>query len=1697
MVCVPASTGGGPEWTEGSGAVTAKDELPGEVVGSAGRLLGGRYRPTRELKSGGGVTTLVAIDVETGAEVVVKMVGATAVSAGARMRLEHESRMLRDLDSPRLTSILDVVVEDGALFLVMPLAEGESLEHRLAGGPLDVRSAVAVGVELLRGLAEAHASGVVHRDVKPANVVVAGVLPDIRLTVVDFGLARSGWLEQPLRELPVGTARYVSPEQAGILHHDVDERADLYSAGAVLFECLAGRPPFDDATVGEVLRAHASVHPPRLRSLGLDVPAALDEIVQRLLRKDPRDRYQTAAAVVADLEQLGAALAAGGTDPSIVIGVHDVRRTITEPAFVGRARELAALDRELRAARLGDGALVLLEAESGGGKSRLLDELAYRASAGGAWVLRGQGLDQAATLPFQVLTGVAEEIAEAVTPNDRLAAALRARLADHADSIRSALPALGTVLPEVAGSLGKEEHGPARVLASLTALLDALDEGEQPALVLLDDCQWADEPTVRLLDRWAAQRPTEGRRTMVVAAFRSEEVGHDHPLRRVHASLSLALLPFGETDVRGLIESMAGPLPDEAVRVVEDLSAGSPFMASAVLRGLVEVGALVRDHDAEAWEVDAAAVVDVQSSRRAAAFLARRLRLLPEPARRVLLVGAVLGKEFDLDLAADLAGQLPGAAVAAVDDAARRHILWTTSHGGRCAFVHDKLRESLLADLTAEDLAALHLRAAERLEAETPQPVFELGYHFDAAGHPDRALPYALAAGDEARRRHALELAERQYRVAARGAGDSADARLHAAMGLGAVLLLQGRYDEAGGELAAALADAPDDATRAEIERSLGDLSFKRGDVTRAAQHQQRALSLMDRRTPRSAAVFVVRLLWEVLVQAVHTLRPARLGRGDPTSPQGRADLAAARVYSDMAYSFWFGQGRVPCAWSHLRGMNTAERYPPGAELAQAWSEHAPVMTMAPWYRRALAYAERSFAVREQLGDVWGQGQSLGFYGVALYASSQYEACIDRCRRAIRLLQRTGDQWEINTATWHVAFAQYRLGQLDAAVATAQRVHRAATEIGDHQAAGIALGVWSKAAEGDLPRELVRVALERDRSDVHASAEVLTAEALRCLHEDRIGDGLRLLEEADRLVRKAGLRQEYVSPVVAWLTTAQRLQLERLGAWAPARRRRLLRRARRTSRRALRTARWYRNNQPHALREAGLLAALAGRDGKARALLDRSLAVAAEQGARQERALSLVARGRAGVAGGWTGAADALAEGERLLAEVRISPREPEEERRTTLSLVDRFDRLLEEGRRVAGALDADDVHSAVRDAAATLLRPQACRVLDLSSSWDDPSGSGGSEEPIMSRTLVERALHLGRPVTSGQDTSGDPGESMLLSSSRSALAAPIYVRGQAVACLYVTHDEVGGLYGEDDERVAQLLTAIAGAALENAEGFAAIQALSRTLEQRVEERTQELAVANRELQVALEREQEVAERLRTLDELKNEFVAMVAHDLRSPMASIAGAAETLSIHFDKLAESDRSMLLDLISRNTLGLSGLVDDVLQVAHIESGQFSYDVVTFDLLSIVERTVNEVEVSTPISRIRIEASVGLPSALGDPERNWQVLTNLLSNALKFSPDDTIVRVRVRVDPADPSFLRIDVVDEGTGIAGEDMPRLFQKFSRIRAADASERVGGTGLGLYICQQVVEAQGGRIWAESRPREGSTFSYTVPTSPT
>ena len=229
--------------------------------------------------------------------------------------------------------------------------------------------------------------------------------------------------------------------------------------------------------------------------------------------------------------------------------------------------------------------------------------------------------------------------------------------------------------------------------------------------------------------------------------------------------------------------------------------------------------------------------------------------------------------------------------------------------------------------------------------------------------------------------------------------------------------------------------------------------------------------------------------------------------------------------------------------------------------------------------------------------------------------------------------------------------------------------------------------------------------------------------------------------------------------------------------------------------------------------------------------------------------------------------------------------------------------------------------------------------------------------------------------------------------------------------------------------------------------------------------------------------------RLEEVNKLKNEFVGMVVHDMKTPLTIITGFAQTLQRNWDELPDARKKQLLARLERRASELDRMVGDTLQVARIEANQFDYRTEPFDLAAMVRRTVDAIKVVSPRAQLVLKLPNRVPLAMGDEGRYVQVLTNLLSNAIKYGQDPPSIEVEVTEVG---KMLRVSVSDDGAGIIAEELPNLFKKYSRLRQ---HENVAGTGLGLYICKRMVEDQKGRMWAESRPGEGSRFSFTVPTA--
>ncbi len=273
---------------------------------------------------------------------------------------------------------------------------------------------------------------------------------------------------------------------------------------------------------------------------------------------------------------------------------------------------------------------------------------------------------------------------------------------------------------------------------------------------------------------------------------------------------------------------------------------------------------------------------------------------------------------------------------------------------------------------------------------------------------------------------------------------------------------------------------------------------------------------------------------------------------------------------------------------------------------------------------------------------------------------------------------------------------------------------------------------------------------------------------------------------------------------------------------------------------------------------------------------------------------------------------------------------------------------------------------------------------------------------------------------------------------------------------------------------------------------------LNRHLEQLVRDRTEDLVNKAHELE-------EANQRLRELDEMKSEFLSSVSHELRTPLTSILGFSKLLNKDFARsflpLAGEDGPLLrrgeriqenLDIISHEGERLTRLVNDVLDLNKIESGQMGWhdqSISLADAIDLAVRTVAGTFAQNPEVDVTMEIDPNLPVMTVDPDRIQQVLINLLNNAAKFTTKGTVtVRAFLRFKQ-----VRVEVADTGLGISHEDQAQIFEKFHQIHSNTLGNKPEGTGLGLAICREIIEHYGGRIWAESEPGQGATFIFTLP----
>ncbi len=787
-------------------------------------------------------------------------------AADALRRFRREAAIHASLRHPAVPQIYDVGVWEGRAYIASELVEGETLAERLERGRLLARDVVTLALSLADVLDAVHRQGVVHRDVKPKNILLP---TDGGLKLIDFGIAGQ---EMDARDTGVGTLRYSAPEQIGVLQRVVDGRADLYALGCVMFECITGQCPFRADNLSDLLHQHAAVRPERVDAIEPRCPAALADIIDRLLQKDPDERFDSAWTLLRELRRLV-------PDPHTLPSLRP-----RQDVLVGRRAELATLRDALRAA-VDRSVACVIDGPSGSGKTRLVDELLRAEIPDAPLVLRGKCVESDPYPLASIRAALGQWIRDlrALPEGDRTRriTAIREALGERVGLLHSLGPELALTLG-VEAPLSVSREGREVFHLAIANLLQCLGAPARPIL-WIDDAQWLDSASREVLGALVAQAGEHP--FVLVLTARNDEASLTalQDARDVIAAMrprALSLCPLAHEEVAEIIQRSLGQALDDAfVAQVAARSGGNPLMVGQYLQAMKDAGVLRPVWGR--WEVDAEALAGVALPSSVFDLLMTRMAHLPERTREVLSIAALLGSQTTLEQLVACAEDVSFKDVQrAVAEGVEARLIEPSASVDGFGFVHDRIREALLGAFVG-DRTRVHARAALWLDALTERTGRQM---FERAWHAARALPrYPLRAAAHA----CLAAASFALRDHAYG---QAYELLHAVQQSGGIATL-------------------DEEARRRFHRSAGVAAYHTERVGEAAEHFLRALELADRFERADLRVLLAR----VAISRLDTRDAAReiaaafedlscaLPSATTSDPQALQGLLMERLQTDLA----------------------------------------------------------------------------------------------------------------------------------------------------------------------------------------------------------------------------------------------------------------------------------------------------------------------------------------------------------------------------------------------------------------------------------------------------------------------------------------------------------------------------------------------------------------------------------------------------------------------------------------------------------------------------------------------------------------------------------------------------------------------------------------------------------------------------
>jgi predicted ATPase/signal transduction histidine kinase/tRNA A-37 threonylcarbamoyl transferase component Bud32 len=661
--------------------------------------------------------------------VILKILKAKYPTFEQVTRLRHEYRITANLDIEGIVKVYSLAADRNRLALVCEDIGGTSLKKLLASEQLSIASFLGIAIQLVKAIASLHQNKIIHKDIKPSNIIINPQTGQAKIAGFSVASRLSKETPQPYTcDQLEGTLAYMSPEQTGRMNRELDYRTDFYSLGVTFYEMLTGELPFQSDDPLEMVYCHIAKLPVAPQQLNSEIPAAISEIVMKLLAKNGEDRYQSAVGLKADLETCLTQLQSAGEIASFIPGQVDRCGQLLIPQkLYGREQEVAALlaafDRvagtcELEAStqnpkqtasgsadkpQTSHSELMLVSGYSGVGKSSLVKEVQKPIARQHGYFIAGKFDQFKRNIPYAALIQAFQSLMR------QLLTERSTRLQVWQAKLLAALGSNGQVIidviPEVELIIGKQP--PASQLCSmetqnrfnriLQAFIGVFAQKEHPLVIFLDDLQWADSASLQLM---RLMMECESQYLLLIGAYRDNEVNPTHPLMQAIAEIqktgiavsTIILQPLAPIHVNQLVADTLNEADKEEVRELASLlfhkTQGNPFFLTQMLKALHQEQLLDFDFTVGRWlwnieQIQVVGIADLN----VVDLVASTIRRLPSVAQEALMLAACLGDRFDLGTLAAIA-EVPLSQVA--------ETLWLALQSGPIVPLNNNYKVSLL-----------------------------------------------------------------------------------------------------------------------------------------------------------------------------------------------------------------------------------------------------------------------------------------------------------------------------------------------------------------------------------------------------------------------------------------------------------------------------------------------------------------------------------------------------------------------------------------------------------------------------------------------------------------------------------------------------------------------------------------------------------------------------------------------------------------------------------------------------------------------------------------------------------------------------------------------------------------------------------------------------------------------------------------